>query len=72
MMERNSAYQSPARAHSSVHLFPAQIQHVLKTQTPLGKRIRGRPNGLIGLRPVTVRILGDHFIRVEGIVAMPL
>ncbi len=42
----------------------------MKTQTPLGKRIRGGPNGLAGLRPVTVRISGDPFTHVWGIVAI--
>lgn len=37
---------------------------------PLGKPIRGRPSSLVGLRPVSVRVSGDHFTRVGGIVAL--
>jgi hypothetical protein len=47
--------------------FSVQIHHARKTLTPLGKRIRGGPNGLVGLRPVTVRISVDHFTRAGGL-----
>jgi len=70
MMERNPASSSPgSRALKRAPVFGTN-HHARKTRTPLGKRIRGGPNGLVGLRPVTVRISGDHFTRVGGIVAI--
>lgn len=57
----------PRLAHSSVHPSSVQIHHARKTQMPLGKRIRGGPNGLVGLRLVTVRTSGEHFTRVGGL-----
>jgi hypothetical protein len=70
MMDGTRAYQAPARAHSSVHPVSVQIHHARTIQTPLGKRIRGGQNGLVRLRPVTVRISGDRFTRDGGMVAI--
>jgi hypothetical protein len=74
MMERNSASSGPGSRALKRALKRAPVlgtnNHAQKTQTPLGKRIRGRPNDLADLRPVIARILGDHFHARRGVVAI--